>query len=293
MSTLIQQLVNGLSTGSQYALWAVGYGVVYQVLGLMHFAYGDTVLLAMYVGFALLATSFLPIVVVLPLAMLTGALLSMLVERGVYAPLVARNERVSAFIAALGAAYVLRNVVTLVWGGQTAVYPHIFPQARVTVGPVYLDIIPLVSLAVALIVYVVFTVFLTRSKHGQAVAALAQDSWTASLMGIPVRRVITLIYGLSGIIAVAGAVLYIGNYGLLRPSDGFFITLKAFVAALIGGIGRIEGALIGGLMLGISEALLIQYVSSTFSDAIVFGLLVVILLVRPTGLMGRRELTRF
>lgn len=292
MITFLQQLINGLGTGSQYALWAVGYGLVYQVLGLMHFAHGDTILLAMYVGFSLIVTMSLPLYIALPIILLVAGILAACVERTVYAPLVRRNENVSAFIAALGAAYVLRNIISLGWGPQVKVFPQEIPAKTFSIGSLDVSVGPLIMLGVALAVVTAFVAFLRFSKHGQAVVALAQDRSTAALMGIPVGRMITLIYALSGVIGVIGAFLFFSTYGLMQTTDGFFITLKAFVAAMIGGIGRIEGAVLGGLLLGMIEALLIGYVSTTYSDAIEFALLAVLLVVRPRGLLGRKELVK-
>jgi branched-chain amino acid transport system permease protein len=292
MNTLLQQLINGVDTGSQYALWAVGYGLVYQVLGLMHFAHGDTLLLGMYIGFAFVVTLTLPLPIALALTVLVAAVLASLVERTVYAPLVRRNQNVSAFIAALGAAYILRNIDTLGWGQGVQVFPRVLPSGAISVGSFTFNTGPMIDLATALVVVALFVCFLRFTKHGQAVVALAQDRETASLMGIPVGRLITGIYALSGAIGVVGAFLYFNEFGLIQSTDGFFITLKAFVAAMIGGIGRIEGAVLGGLLLGVTEAMLIQYVSSQYTDALEFALLAIILVVRPTGFFGRREVVK-
>jgi branched-chain amino acid transport system permease protein len=292
MTTLLQQLINGAAIGSQYALWAVGYGLVYQILGLYHFAHGDTLLLAMFVGFTLLVTLGLPLPVAIPLMLAVGALVAMIIERAVYAPLVRRLEFSSAFTAALGAAYVLRNITTLGWGVFPVVFPHSLPTNSMQIGGLYLAVTPLVMLGTAIAVVGVFTTFLRFTRYGQAILALAQDRTTASLMGIPAATMVTLVYGLSGIVGVAGAFLYVSNFGVLHTTDGFFITLKAFVAAMIGGIGRIEGAVLGGLMLGILEALLIQYVSASYSDALVYGCLVLLLIWRPNGILGRKELVK-
>lgn len=293
MQLFVQQLLNGLATGSQYALWAVGYGLVYQVLGLMHFAHGDTMLVGLYIAFALFVTLSLPIYVALPLVVLFVAILAVIVERGVYRPLVKRGDTISAFIAALGAAYILRNLVILGWGSAAKAFPHVIPETVIEVGGLYLNSTPLVTLATAIAVVTGFTMFLKRTKHGQAILALAQDRETAALMGIPTSRMISAIYALSGIIGIIGALLFMTKAGGLRTTIGFFMTLKAFVAAIIGGIGRIEGAVLGGLLLGVLEALVISYVSSLYSQAIVFSLLGLMLIVRPSGLFGREEVVKF
>ncbi len=292
MELFIQQLLNGLSAGSQYALWAVGYGLVYQVLGLMHFAHGDTILVGAFLAFTFLVTVALPLPIALLLVIAATGLLAVLVERSVYRPLVVRGETMAAFIAALGAAYILRNVVALIWGNEPKVFPSVLPQETIQIGGVYLSIGPLFSLGVAVVVVVAFTAFLRTSRHGQAILAIAQDRTVASLMGIPTARLITLVYVLSAAIGVIGAVLFLDQFATLRTTTGFLITMKAFVAAIVGGIGRIEGAIIGGLLIGVFEAMMISYVSSLYSSALVFGLLTVLLIIRPRGLVGRRELIK-
>lgn len=292
MRLLLQQLVNGLGRGSEYALWTVGYGLVYQVLGLMHFAHGDTLLLCLYIGFTFVVGLAFPFWAAALIAIAAGALLAMTVERTVYRPLVVRNDTISAFIAALGGAYILRNIATLIWGRENKVFPDVFPQSFVDAGGITFSTTPFIVLGIALVVVVVFVFFLKRTKTGQAIVLIAQDRATTPLMGIPVSRMVTLVYALSGIIGVVGALLFLATNRQLDPTIGFFMTLKAFVAAIVGGIGRIEGALLGGLILGVLEAFIIGYVSSAFVDAIVFTVLGAILIIRPAGLFGRRELVK-
>ena len=198
----------------------------------------------------------------------------------------------AAFSAALGAAYVLRNIVTLGWGHDTQIFPSILRGSTVNVGGIVLSTVPFVALAISLTVVTLFTLFLKRHRRGQAIIAVAQDRSTGALMGIPVYATISLVYALSGAIGIIGAILYVGRFGALTPLTGIFITLKAFVAALIGGLGRIGGAVLGGLLLGILETMVNGYVSSVYSEAIVFSLLALILVVRPSGLVGRQELVK-
>jgi branched-chain amino acid transport system permease protein len=293
MSELAQQVVNGLGTGSQYALWAVGYGLVFQVLGLMHFAHGDTLLVGLYIAFSLIVTLALPIWIAFVIVIAAGAVLAAGVERVVYRPLVKRDNPMAAFCAALGAAYILRNVVTLGWGHDPKIFPDTLRGSSVTVGDTVFNTVPMIALAVTLGVVGAFTLFLRRHRWGQAITMVAQDRTTAGLMGIPVYRVIALVYALSGAIGMVGGLLFVSQFGALDPLVGLSITLKAFVAALIGGLGRLGGAVLGGLLLGVVEALVIGYISSLYSDAVVFGLLAVILIARPQGLFGRAEDVKF
>jgi branched-chain amino acid transport system permease protein len=292
MQLFAQQLVNGLAVGSQYALWAVGYGLVFQVLGLMHFAHGDTLLLCLYITFALVVSAMLPFYVAALVVLLLAAFLAMVVYQGVYRPLIARNDAASAFIAALGAAFILRNIAILLFGRQSRVFPPLLPQLSVTVGGIFVILTPFVMLALALGVVAVFGVFLKRNRYGQAIGYLAQDREAAALVGVPVRLMVTLVYALSGVIGMVGALLFISTYGVLDSTTGFFITLKAFVAAMIGGIGRIEGAILGGLLLGVLEGLIVAYISTLYVDALVFAILGIILLVKPSGFLGRTNILR-
>jgi branched-chain amino acid transport system permease protein len=290
METFIQQILNGLGRGSQYALWTVGYGLVFQVLGLMHFAHGDTLLLGLYIAFAFLVTLTVPLPIAIVLVLLTAALMAATVERVVYRPLVKRGNTMAAFIAALGAAYILRNTATLIWGRNALAFPREFPQKTFQVGGLLIDSTPIIVLALALLIVGGFTRFLRRSRHGQAIVALGQDRRTSALMGINVSLFITVIYALSGVIGMAGALMFATQLGTLDAEVGFFITMKAFFAGIVGGLGRIEGALFGGLLLGVLEALVIGYVSGVYVDAIAFAVLGLLLIWRPTGLFGRMPL---
>lgn len=289
MNQFLQQLVNGLSTGSQYALWCVGYGLVYQVLGLMHFAHGDTLMFAAFVALTLLALG-VPIWIVLLAAMLLAAVLAIGIERGVYRPLMSRGQIFMAFIAAMAAGYVLRNIVQLVWGVEPRVFPeNMLPSGGFAIGEIRIGWIAIINFSVAIIVVVAFQSYLRYARSGQAITAVAQDRATAELMGIPVSRVVALVYGLSGAIGMLGLFMYLSNFRTITIALGFAITLKAFIAAIIGGIGSIRGALLGGLTLGVLEALVAGYISTLLMDGIVILVLVGFLLIRPNGIVGTRE----
>lgn len=292
MIDFLQQLINGLGRGANYALWAVGYGMVFQVLGLMHFAHGDTILLALYIAFSLLVSATLPAPIAIVIVIVLGAVLAAVVERSVYRPLVKIGNTAAAFIAALGAAYILRNIATLIWGRQSLSFPDIIPSETLRFGGLTMDSTPLVALAVALVVVGVFSLFLKLSRHGQAIVAVGQDRGLSGLMGVNVNRVIVVIYMISGAVGVIGALMFMSQFSNLNASIGFFITMKAFFAAIIGGLGRLEGALLGGLLLGVLEAMFIGYVSGVFADAFTFALLGALLLIRPTGIMGRKTLAK-
>jgi branched-chain amino acid transport system permease protein len=289
VSQFVQQLVNGLGIGSLYALWAVGYGLVFQVLGLMHFAHGDTLLVALYLAFTLIVVLQVPIWLSLVIVILIAGTLAMVVERTVYRPLVRRGNLMAAFSAALGGAYILRNITTLTWGHDARIFPSLLRETSWELAGAVFPATPVVALAVTLVIIAAFGLFLRRHRLGQAISVVAQDRSTAALMGIPVYRIVALVYALSGAVGIVGALLYVGQFGSLSPIIGISITLKAFVAALIGGLGRVEGALLGGLLIGVLETFTIAYVSSLYSDAVVFTLLAIVLVARPQGLMGRVE----
>ncbi|RZI53640.1 MAG: branched-chain amino acid ABC transporter permease [Pseudonocardia sp.] len=289
MNQFLQQLVNGLSTGSQYALWCVGYGLVYQVLGLMHFAHGDTLMFAAFVALTLLALG-VPIWIVLGAAMLLAALLAIGIERAVYRPLMSRGQIFMAFIAAMAAGFVVRNVVQLIWGVEPRVFPeNMLPTSSFMIGDVRVGWIAVINFTTALVVVAAFQLFLNYAKTGQAITAVAQDRSTAALMGIPVSRIVAIVYGLSGAIGMLGLTMYLANFRTITIAVGFAITLKAFIAAIIGGIGSIRGAMLGGLTLGVLEALVAGYISTLLMDSIVIAILVAFLLTRPYGLVGTKE----
>lgn len=289
MNQFLQQLVNGLSSGSQYALWCVGYGLVYQVLGLMHFAHGDTLMFAAFVALTLL-TAGVPLWLAIAAAMVVAALLAIGIERAVYRPLMTRKQVFMAFVAAMAAGYVLRNAVQLIWGVEPRVFPeNMLPTTSFVVADIRIGWIAVINFVTALLVVIAFQMFLTHSRTGQAITAVAQDRSTAELMGIPVNRIVAVVYGLSGAIGMLGLLMYLANFRTLTVGLGFVITLKAFIAAIIGGIGSIRGAILGGLLLGVMEALVAGYISTLLMDSIVVLILVAFLLTRPFGILGRKE----
>lgn len=289
MTYLVQQIINGVAIGAQYALWCVGYGLVYQVLGLMHFAHGDTLIFAAFFACTLVLAG-VPFWLAVLVAMLLAAVLAIGIERAIYRPLMSRQQLFMAFIAAMAAGFVLRNLVQLFWGVQPRVFPEgLMPTGSVVIGDIRITYVAVINLTVALAIVVAFQLFLARSRHGQAIVALAQDRSTAELMGIRVNRIVGLVYGLSGAIGMVGVFMYVANFRTITIGLGFLITLKAFIAAIIGGIGSIRGAMLGGMVLGMLEAIISAYFSSTLLEAIVVVCLIAFLLLRPNGILGVRE----
>jgi len=217
---------------------------------------------------------------------------AVLVERIFYRPLIKRDDLSSALAVAFGAAFILRGIVIQIWGPAARVFPSVLPTWVWHLGGTTLIVTPLIALATATVVVVLFSTFVKRTHHGQAIAVIAQDRATAALMGIPTQRYIVALYALSGGIGMVGALLFASSYGVVSTDTGFSFTVKAWLAAIIGGLGRIEGAVLGGLLLGLFEAMTVGYVSATYSEAIVFVLLAGVLMIRPIGLLGRSDEAR-
>lgn len=286
MELLLQQIINGLGSGSQYALWGAAYGIVYAVLGLMHFAYGDTLIVGGLTSFTLVMAG-LPFPIAVLIAMLIAAPIAVAIEKLCYTPLMKRNHAMLAFVAALAVAGILRNIATLIWGTDTKVFPALVQTRMIQLGDLNINVLPLATLAISIVLVLLFQRFLDRTRTGRSIQAVAQDREIAPAMGINVGFITAAVYALSAVIGVLGLALYVANTRVLDVGLGFTITLKSFLVVIIGGMGSIRGAVAAGLMIGVVESLVSSYVSSRLVDAIVFSLLVGLLLLRPQGLFGR------
>ncbi|RPI58079.1 MAG: branched-chain amino acid ABC transporter permease [Chloroflexi bacterium] len=282
---IIKQLLNGLAAGSIYALVAVGYNMVYGILELINFAHGDIYMFGTFIALTLLATV-LPVPVAILLACLAGGLIGMLVERVAYRP-VRNAQRVVPMISAVGAALVLRNGAQLIWGTETMPFPQLFPTQMVQVGNVQVNTLQIIILVLALSLTGVFALIVRKTKLGKATRSVAQDIPASKLMGIEVNRIIKFVYFAGGFFGVAGGILF-AMYYAVWIGMGFLGTMKAWIACVIGGIGSLKGAFIGGLLLGVTEALISGFISSAYRDAISYGLVMIVLVVRPMGIFGRQ-----
>lgn len=282
---VIQQLLNGLAIGSIYALVAVGYNMVYGILELINFAHGDVYMVGTFVALALLM-GHVPVILALLLACIAGGLIAMLVEWIAYRP-VRNAPRVVPMISAVGAALVLRNIAQLVWGTETMPFPEIFPTTIVHVGEIQFNSLQIIILVLSLSLTGVFALIVNKTKLGKATRSVAQDIPAARLMGIEVNRIIQFVYFAGGFFGVAAGVLF-SMYYAVWIGMGFLGTIKAWIACIIGGIGSLQGAFVGGLLLGLTEALIAGFVSSAYRDAIIYGLVIIILVVRPMGIFGRQ-----
>jgi branched-chain amino acid transport system permease protein len=284
---LLQQLINGIALGGVYALITVGYSMVYSILQLMNFAHGDIYMVGSMLVAWLLIDMGLPTLPCLILGVIVGAVTAIVVERVAYKPLRFEDRSIS-MITAVGAALILRNIAEYLWEPRTHAFPSLlgtgvirFMGLRVTTGHFGV-------LATTLAVLAALNLFLRYSKMGQAILFVAQDVSTSALMGIPVDRTIRMVYALGGALGVVGGILFGSIYNAVYPWMGFTGTMKAFTAAVIGGIGNLTGAVAGGFILGIIEALASGYVSSAYRDAISFFLLIIVLIFKPSGLFGSR-----
>ncbi len=295
MDIFFQQLVNGLTIGSIFALVALGYTMVYGIMKLINFAHGDLVAMSAFVGLSVydqfLGGTTNSLVAVLTIFAATGVIIAMagiILERVAYRPL--RNApRLSAVVSALGASLVIQNGIMLIWGPRMRFFPaDILPATTWNIGGVYISFIQVVILVVSLLIMAGLIFFIDKTRVGAAIRATSIDHDASRLMGIDVNRIITLIFVIGTFLGAVGG-LFIGLYYRgINFNMGWNYGLYAFVAAIIGGIGNIPGAMVGGMLLGIFKAFIAGYVSSTWADAFTFTLLIAILVVRPTGIMGER-----
>lgn len=283
---MLQQLVNGLILGSVYALLALGYTMVYGIIKLINFAHGDIYMMGAFIGYFLINSLHLNFFLALILAMVGTAALGVLVEFLAYRPL--RNStRIAALITAIGVSFFLEYVMVYFVGANTRSFPQVIETVRYNFGPISLTNIQLMILVISLILMVLLQVIVQKTKMGKAMRAVSVDSDAAQLMGINVNRTISFTFALGSALAGAAGVLIALYYNSLEPLMGMTPGLKSFVAAVLGGIGIIPGAALGGFVIGLLETFATAFGMSDFRDAIVYGILILILLVRPAGILGK------
>ena len=289
MSSFISFLINGISLGSVYAIIALGYTMVYGIAKMLNFAHGDVIMVGGYVVF--LATSILglPAWAAILMAVVVCTLLGITIERIAYKPLRGASS-LSVLITAIGVSYFLQNAALILFGADTKSFNSVvnLPSLKLMGGAITISDETLVTIVVCILVMVLLTTFINKTKTGQAMLAVSADRGAATLMGINVNKTIAVTFAIgSGLAAIAG-VLLCSSYPVLSSTTGSMPGIKAFTAAVFGGIGSIPGAMIGGLLLGIIENLSKAYISSQLSDPIVFGILIIVLLFKPSGLMGKQ-----
>ncbi len=296
MELFFQQVTNGLAVGGIYALVALGYTMVYGVLKLINFAHGDLFTAGAYLGLTLVTTftvlgrasGFVGVAALIVLVMLLVAFLGVVLERSAYKPL-RKSPRLSVVVSALGASIFLENAMMLIYGARYQVFPQdLLPSVPIRLFGVYIPLLRIVIFGLSLVMMLVLYLFIQKTRIGTAIRAAAIDQGAASLMGINVDRVILTVFLLGPALGGAAGLLVGLQYGNINFLMGWSYGLKAFTAAVLGGIGNIPGAMVGGLMLGVLEALGSAYISTSWKDAIAFCVLIVVLIVRPTGLLGER-----
>jgi len=292
MSTFLQQLMNGLSLGSIYALIALGYTMVYGVLRLINFAHGDFYMVGAYVGYYL--SRKLPVkepsstaaFLVMVGSMIVCAVLGTIIERLAYRP-VRRASRLSLLITAIGVSLFLENTGQLVFGPDPKFFPSLAPHADFRLAGVRITSEQLTVIGVSFLLMILLRFFIQKTRTGKAMRAVSFNLDAAKLMGISTDRIISITFALGSALAAAGGVLIGMQIPKIDPLMGIMYGLKAFVAAVLGGIGNVPGAVLGGLLIGTSEVMVVGYLSSTYRDAIAFGILILVLLLRPQGILGR------
>ena len=284
----LTNLINGLSLGSVYAIIALGYTMVYGIAKMLNFAHGDIIMVGGYVCFCAVNYLGLPTGVGVLLSIVACTVLGIVIERLAYKPL--RNApSLDVLITAIGVSYFLQNAALLIWGSDTKSFPSVvnLPSVSLFDGQLVVSAITIVTVIAGVVVMVGLTMFTGKTRMGKAMRACSEDRGAATLMGINVNSTISLTFAIgSGLAAVAG-VLMCSAYPTLIPTTGSLPGIKAFTAAVIGGIGSIPGAFVGGLVLGVIEIFAKAYVGMQLADAIVFGVLIVVLLVKPSGLLGK------
>jgi len=284
----LSQLINGLALGSMYAMIAVGYSMVYSLLYQINFAHGDLYVFGTFIVLAFITAGF-PMVIAIILGALAAGLIGMLIERTVYRPVRGAN-RVVPMISALGAAFVLRTIAQVCWGSETLSFPALISRnACFTIAGFRIQYQQLLVLGVAAAAMLALTFVMEKTKLGRATQCIMQDINTASLMGIPVNKIIPLVYAMGGFLGVIGGVLFSSYYNNISISMGMWGTIKAWAAAMLGGVGTFYGSFFGGILFGLAETFAGGYISTGFKEAIGYVIIVIILLIKPTGLFGKKR----
>jgi len=289
MIQFLSYLLNGISLGSVYAIIALGYSMVYGIAKMLNFAHGDVIMIGAYMSFCAIQYWSLPPVLAILLAIVVCTMLGILIERMAYKPL-RQATSLSVLITAIGVSWLLQNIALLIWGANPKSYQSLVNFGSLTLfdGQLHITSETFITIAANIIIMIALTLFTTKTKMGKAMRAVSEDKGAAELMGINVNATISMTFAIgSGLAAIAG-VLLCSSYPVLMPTTGSMPGIKAFTAAVFGGIGSIPGALIGGILLGLIEILGKAYVSTELGDALVFAVLIIVLLVKPTGLLGKK-----
>lgn len=287
--TFISNLINGISLGSVYAIIALGYTMVYGIAKMLNFAHGDVIMVGAYICFCMMTYLGIPPIVAVIAAMIVCTLLGILIEGLAYKPL-RKASSLAVLITAIGVSYFLQNVALLIWGSAPKVFSTVIPLGSISLfgGSLIITAETILTVAACIVIMIGLTIFTKKSRMGKAMRAVSEDKDAAELMGINVNFTISMTFAIGSALAAIAGVLLCSAYPTLVPTTGSMPGIKAFTAAVFGGIGSIPGAMLGGILLGIIEIFSKSYISTSLSDAIVFAVLIVVLLVKPTGILGKK-----
>lgn len=288
MDTLIQQIINGLSLGSVYALVALGYTMVYGIIKLLNFAHGDVYMVGGFIGYFIISNFQLGFFPTLIITMLITGVIGVIIYQVAYRPL--RNStRIASLITAIGMSYLLQNGMMYFAGPQTRSFPQVITNKMYSIGPINISTMQILMLMTTVSLMIALQLIVHKTKLGKAMRAVSNDAEAAELMGINTNLVISFTFFLGSMLAGAGGMLVGMYYNTITPTMGTGPGLKAFIAAVVGGIGSIPGAMLGGYLIGMTEVMISAFGNSMIRDAVVYLILIVILLVRPTGILGKSE----
>ncbi|MCR5507721.1 MAG: branched-chain amino acid ABC transporter permease [Lachnospiraceae bacterium] len=285
---MLSYFINGISLGSVYAIIALGYTMVYGIAKMLNFAHGDVIMIGGYMAFCSSAYLGWPVIPSVLFAIVVCTMLGIVIERLAYKPLRDASS-LAVLITAIGVSYFLQNAALLIWSSNPKAFPNMVNLPGIVIGDIQISSVAIVTIIACIVIMIALTAFTTRTKLGKAMRAVSEDKGAAQLMGINVNATISMTFAIgSGLAAIAG-VLLCSAYPTLMPTTGAMPGIKAFTAAVFGGIGSIPGAMLGGILLGIIEIFAKAYISTQLSDAIVFAVLIIVLIVKPTGLLGKKQ----
>lgn len=282
----LQQLINGISVGGVYALISSGYALIYSLLGFSNWAHGEVAMIGAYIAFTFVASVKLPFVVAIILGILGAGIISVLNEKIAYKKIRDHHSpTMFLMIAAMGLSTTFQNAIMVIFGSKFKIFPQLFSTQSINIGNFSIGVLDLMSLIIAIVAIAILEFVLNKTKYGLGIRSVASNSYTASLMGINIDRYYTLVFLIAGLLAGAAGILYGMKYNVY-PTMGN-VALKGFISSILGGLGSVRGAVVGAVILGVVETMISAYFNSSLRDLVTFSLLIIVLIIRPQGLMGK------